>query len=187
MNNRGFTLIEAIVSIAIFIAVSSTLAEIIVISIQNQIKITATQKMFTEAALSLDKMEKELRMAKKDATGICVGTPSKNYNVDGDSITFLYNDQETGLYTCKKYTLENKRIKEYISINDTSEGLPTSGIDVTSSAISIDYLNFEVKNDVLNDFLQPKITIALTVSPKDIENQAPIKFQTTISQRRLDL
>lgn len=187
MNNKGFTLIEAIVSIAIFIAISSTLAEIIVISIQNQIKITATQKMFTEAALSLDKMEKELRMAKKDANGSCVGTASKNYNVSGSAITFLYNDQVSGLYICKKFTLEDKRIKEYVSTNDTSASLPQNGVNITSSLINIDYLSFGVENDVPNDFFQPKVTIALTVSPKDIENQTPIKFQTTISQRRLDL
>ncbi|HOI59979.1 MAG TPA: type II secretion system protein [Candidatus Pacearchaeota archaeon] len=187
MKNRGFTLIEAVVSLAIFIAISSALAEIIVISIQNQIKITSVQSMFNQAIFSLDKMEKELRMAKKDAAGSCVGTKDKNYSVSGNSIIFLYNDQETKTYKCKKFVLEAGKIKEYVSSNATAASFPAIGVDMTTSSINVDSLKFNVHNDVVGDSNQPKVVIAMTVSPKNVQNQTPIKLQTTISQRRLDL
>lgn len=188
MNNKGFTLIEAVVALAIFIAISSTLAQIVIVSIQNQIKVTTVQAMFNQAIFSLDKMEKELRMAKKDATGLCVAKDT-NYSVSGSSIIFLYNDQEAQTYKCKKFALSGigGRIKEYISTDNMAIHLPADGIDVTASSISIDALSFTVHNDTVGDSLQPKVVIAMTVSPKNVTNQSPIKLQTTISERRLDL
>jgi len=185
MNNKGFTLIEAVVALAIFIAISSVLAQIVFVSIQNQIKVTLTQNMFNQAIFSLDKIEKELRMAKKDRLGTCI-TAEKNYAVSGSSITFLYNNQETGDYVCKKFELSDGKIKEHISTNDTSADLPATGVDITASSINIDALQFNVVNDGV-DTLQPKITITMTITSSSLENQTPIKLQTTISQRRIDL
>ena len=188
MNNKGFTLIEAIVSLAIFIVISSTLAEIVVVSIQNQIKVSTMQNMFNQAIFSLDKIEKELRMAKKDFTGTCIES-EKNYSiVAGFSITFLYKDQESTVGPlCKKFALESNRIYEYVSTDDTIANLSATGIAITSSSISIDSLEFISANDTSSDFMQPKVTIAMLISSKGLENQIPLNFQTTISQRRLDL
>ena len=54
--------------------------------------------------------------------------------------------------------------------------------------LSIFYnLTFIVPNDVPGDLLQPKVTIVMLISSSALENQEPLKFQTTISERRLDL
>ncbi|MDD3046430.1 MAG: prepilin-type N-terminal cleavage/methylation domain-containing protein, partial [Candidatus Pacebacteria bacterium] len=72
-GNKGFTLIETVVALGIFIAISAGLGEVISVSIQNQVKIVTMQNTFSQAIFSLDKIEKELRMAKKDLSGSCVG------------------------------------------------------------------------------------------------------------------
>lgn len=184
MNNKGFTLIEAIVALAIFIAISATLAQIIVVSIQNQIKITTTQNMFNQAIFSLDKIEKELRMAKKDGSGGCVDVPGNNYATSLNSITFLHHDQVSGL-KCKKFTLKGGRIKEYMSNDETKDNFGI-GVDLTGSSIAIDALNFNVIGDGPND-LQPRVTITMEIKNGKVEDQSPVMLQTTISQRRLDL
>ncbi|MDD3032614.1 MAG: type II secretion system protein [Candidatus Pacebacteria bacterium] len=188
MNNRGFTLIEAIVSLAIFIVIASTLAEIVIVSIQNQIKVSTMQNMFNQAVFALDKVEKELRMAKKDSLGTCIGA-EKNYYVEGEaSITFLYNDQENESGPiCKKFVLENNQMVEYVSTDGTIANLSVTGTNITSSSISLDSLKFIVPNDVPGDLLQPKVTIVMSLSSSGLEDQEPLQFQTTISERRLDL
>lgn len=185
IGNKGFTLIETIVALGIFIAISAGLGEVISVSIQNQIKITSMQNIFSQSVFSLDKIEKELRMAKKDIAGTCVGTANRNFSVvDGetlDSITFLYYDQDLGL-RCKKFAVEGGRLKEYLS-SDTTANF-TSGIDITSTSFLINSLNFTVAGDASTDNLQPKITMLMNVSSTYLN---PMNIQTTISQRRLDL
>lgn len=183
MNNKGFTLIEAIVALAIFIAISATLAQIIVVSIQNQIKITTTQNMFNQAIFALDKIEKELRMAKKDVDGGCVGLEN-NFLISGNSTIFLYYDQTLGL-RCKKFVLEDGKIREYISENKTATFV--EGVDVTGDVVNVEDLRFNKMGDGRDDNLQPKITMIMKIKNKKIENSSSIMLQTTISQRRLDL
>ena len=182
-GNKGFTLIETVVALGIFIAISAGLGEVISVSIQNQVKIVTMQNTFSQAIFSLDKIEKELRMAKKDLSGSCVGARERNYNVTpSGSITFLFLDQDLGL-KCKKYTVEGGQIKEYISENTTSTF--TTGINVTSSLYSVNSLRFILTGDTSSqDNLQPKITILMNISNDYL---SPMNIQTTISQRRLDL
>lgn len=181
-GNKGFTLIETVVALGIFIAISAGLGEVISVSIQNQVKIVAMQNTFSQAIFSLDKIEKELRMAKKDLSGSCVGVTGRNYNVvQGDSITFLFLDQDLGL-RCKKYGVESGKIKEYISADMTST-FP-AGINVTS-IFDVNSLKFILTGDTSSqDNLQPKITILMNISNDYL---SPMNIQTTISQRRLDL
>ena len=186
IGNKGFTLIETVVALGIFIAISAGLGEVIAVSIQNQVKIVTMQNTFSQAIFSLDKIEKELRMAKKDLSGSCVGTSGKNYNVvqgtPSDSITFLFYDQDLGL-RCKKYGVEGNQIKEYISTNTTST-FP-AGVNVTSSIFNVNSLKFLLSGDTSSqDNLQTKITILMDLSSTYL---SPMKIQTTISQRRLDL
>ncbi|MDD4661834.1 MAG: type II secretion system protein [Candidatus Pacebacteria bacterium] len=185
-NNKSFTLIETVVALGIFIAISAGLGEVISVSIQNQIKITSMQNIFSQSVFSLDKIEKELRMAKKDTTGNCVGTINRNFSVvDGgvlDSITFLYYDQDTTSLRCKKFAVEGGRLKEFLSL-DTTSNFP-AGVEITSSSFLINSLNFIVSGDAPSDNLQPKITILMNVSSTYLN---PINIETTISQRRLDL
>ncbi|MFA7142010.1 MAG: type II secretion system protein [Candidatus Paceibacterota bacterium] len=186
MRNKGFTLIEAIVALAIFIAVSSALAQIIIVSIQSQTKIVTTQNMFNQAIFTLDKMGKEIRMAKKDATGNCVGKEGNNFNATtNNSITFLHYDQEENEIRCKKYALEDEKIKEYIS-DDETNGFKDNGVDITGDTLAFDLLSFKVLGDGLDD-LQPRITIAMKVKNAVIKDQPSFHLQTTVSQRRLDL
>jgi len=184
MNNKGFTLIEAIVSLAIFIVISAALAQIIVVSIQNQIKITTTQNMFDQAIFALDKIEKELRMAKKDTDGGCVGL-GNNYATSLNSITFLHHDQVSGLIKCKKFVLEGGKIREYISENKIATFV--EGVDVTGDVVNVEDLRFNKIGDGRDDNLQPKITMIMKMKNKKIENSSSIMLQATISQRRLDL
>ena len=184
-GNKGFTLIETVVALGIFIAISAGLGEVISVSIQNQVKIVTMQNTFSQAIFSLDKIEKELRMAKKDLSGSCVGVAGRNYNVvqgtPSDSITFLFLDQDLGV-RCKKYGVESGKIKEYISADMTST-FP-AGINVTS-IFDVNSLKFILTGDTSSqDNLQPKITILMNISNDYL---SPMNIQTTISQRRLDL
>ncbi|MDD3048181.1 MAG: PulJ/GspJ family protein [Minisyncoccales bacterium] len=161
MNNKGFTLIEALVAIAIFIGISTALAQIISVSIQNQVNVVATQNALTQASFAIDKIGKELRMA-QDEAGNCFDEEG-SYKIEGSSITFLHLDQEDN-EVCKTFKLDNGKIKECI---DNTE------VDITGDAIEIEALNFFISDN--ND--NPRITIS-------IETKDGLLLQTTVSQRK---
>jgi len=188
MNNKGFTLIEALVSIAIFIAISTVLTQIISVSIQNQIKVVITQSMFNQAMFTLDQIEKELRMAKRDASGGCVGVAQTNYggNASKNTINFLTYDQVAKAYRCKQFLLGGSKIQQKVSTNETSAALGAA-VDLTSGSFQIQRLMFDISNDAVGDTFQPKVIIRTKISNINLANTEPIELQTTISQRRLDL
>ena len=70
------------------------------------------------------------------------------------------------------YDLDSGRIRE-------------NGIAITSGKIRIERFWFDVSGMTPDDNLQPKITVI--IKGKDLNNQAEINLQTTISQRELDI
>ncbi|MDD4358479.1 MAG: prepilin-type N-terminal cleavage/methylation domain-containing protein [Candidatus Pacebacteria bacterium] len=188
MNNKGFTLIEALVSISIFIAISVTLAQVITVSIQNQIKVISEQNMFDQAVFALDQMEKELRMAKKDTDGICV-VPGTNYgrNNSSSTIKFKIYDQASADYRCREFSLNDNSnsVRQRTSTN-SSPLIWGDYIDLTSSSVYVQSLSFTVNGDNDSDNEQPKVTINLKMKSGVIDDSEGVELQTTISQRRLD-
>ena len=169
MNNKGFTLIEALVAIAIFIGISTTLAQIISLSIQNQVNVVGMQNTLTQASFAIDKIGKELRMAKQDEAGICVDK-GKSYKIEDSSIAFLHlkqkEEEEEESVVCKKFELKEGKIKEYIDSD-------VKGVNITGEAIEIEALKFYMPDNEEN----PRVTIS-------IETKDGLLLQTTVSQRK---
>lgn len=186
MNNKGFTLIEAIVSISIFIVVAFSIAQFIMIAIQNQIKVYTTQGLLNQTSYTLDIMSKSLRMAKKDIVGNCTGEVGKNYLVDGSSISFLAYDALEGVYKCKKFFLEDSTIKQAISTDTTSANFGDSS-NLTAGYIDVSDLGFSVSGDTDFNELQARVTITMKATNDSIEGGLDVQTQTTITLRRLDI
>lgn len=172
-NNKGFTLIEMVVAVAIFTLLVGTTSSVFLSSIRNQKQSLASQEILDQTSYAMEYMSRSLRMAKKDMTGTCTGIAKLNYVFDDQlpvkCLKFLnYRDE------CQQFCLEGTRLKD------------EDGNYLTSTNLQV--LNFAV---VLNgvaqppiDYLQPMVTISLNIAGRE---ESAIKVQTTVSQRNLDV
>lgn len=181
---KGFTLIEMLVSIGIFIILTIALTGIFVSSSRVQSRTLATQELMSQSSYVLEYMDRFLRMAKKDVSGSCTGTAGANYNPPesiSNTITFLdYNN------VCHQFVLENNQIKEKKFISGS-----WVSAEITSSKVKVNNLKFSVigGSQPPTNTLQPKITILIDIESKSqiVDPVPKIKVQTTISQRHLDV
>jgi prepilin-type N-terminal cleavage/methylation domain-containing protein len=180
-DNKGVTLLELIVAVAIFSVIMLSATSIFNLVVQSQANAIAAQNMQENMRYVLEVFSKEIRTARK-ANNDCdaeVGETAVNkvYNTNAakDILFFKNKDDE-----CVKYYIPSgeDRIKVYRGgvIDDY----------ITPNEISISNLKFEVTDDAVGEFhtTQPKVTIIMYIEAKGKEiNKHKTRLQTTISSR----
>jgi prepilin-type N-terminal cleavage/methylation domain-containing protein len=186
-RNKGYTLVETLVSIVIFSFLSVGVVNVFVSAMKTQTRILYNQELMEQSSYSLEYMGKLLRMVKKDVTGDCTGTANENYGVASDQITFLVYDTKEGEYMCRRFSLADGVISESKSTDETAENLATAS-EITSSKVNVTELIFNVIGDGEDD-AQPKTTILIRMEPtsQSLSENLGIVVQTSISQRQLDI
>lgn len=178
LMKKGYTLIEILVAISIFLIVIAAPTGFFVTSIKGQKKALASQELLDNVSFTLEYMSRAIRMAKKDKGGDCIDK-KLNYQETyfGQGIKFLNYQNE-----CQEIFLDGDgRLKE--SINGSAP------VPLTSDDLYITY--FKIASDESwgqLDNLQPRITLSFEIKRKNPrpEMEPKIKIQTTISQRNLD-
>ncbi len=190
-DQTGFTLVELMVSIAVFSLVMGVIMQLFFYSMRSHRIILAKSQMIGEMSYNLEHISRGLRMAKKSQvdTTWCLpaGTNFQKYdlNSDGifDSIKFL-NVNQDGTFRCVEYYLG---VFEGASALMERQVINSGGVfdlPITSPAINV--LEFAIAEYGWgqNDRLQPRATIHIKIQGK--ENQV-LENQITISQRDLDI
>jgi prepilin-type N-terminal cleavage/methylation domain-containing protein len=177
MRNRGFTLVEIMVSMAIFSLVMSVAVGVFTISVKSQRRILAQQELLNQTSYVLEYMSRALRMAKKDPTAKCIAQNS-NYATTTHGILFK-NYQGY----CQEFYLDGTQLKS----TETELAPEYSNLELTASALNVK--KFEIRNsgwsqDPAIDNLQPSVTLFLEIEGKE---KTKIQVQTTISKRNLDV
>ena len=183
-KNAGFNLIELLVAVSLFGLLAVALIGIFVSSLNAQASVLQNQELFSQASYAVDYMDRSIRMALRDETGDCTGSANKNYSTSS-GITFLAFDTIAGDYRCKRFYLEDGKIKERKSTDKTAANLGT-GVELTSSKVKVNSLVF---GDVVN-VAQPQITISLNMVSNNTRRLDPLPsiiLQTTLSQRNLNI
>jgi len=175
-KQSGFTLIELLVSIFVFSILITIIFDFLNHSIRIQKYSLDFQQSITQATYAIEQMVNSIKLAKRDNKGVCVKQYT-NFSGNGllkDSIEFLNIDDK-----CEVFGLEDGKI--YREIAGTSDYL-------TSDRLEVSKLQFYISGDEEYDNLQPKVTIYLEIKPKNnISSIPPLRFQTTISKRILDV
>lgn len=186
-NLKGFTMVETLVSLAIFGFISIVLVNIFVSSLKSQIRILQNQQLMEQSSYTVEYMGKIIRMAKKDTAGTCTKSANTNYGVgqSGEvSLSFLAYDSVASAYKCRKFLLDGNAMKELRSSDQTWQNLGTA-IPITSSKVKITGTTFVVSGDATNK--QPRVTIMMNMQSNVSSANAPsLIIQTTISQRQLN-
>jgi prepilin-type N-terminal cleavage/methylation domain-containing protein len=198
-KEKGFTLVEVLITLAIFSIIVVSIFGIFSSSIKNQRYVLLTDQLIDESSFTIDYMSKIIRLAKKhidDPTSpdpVCnIANFGDNYNPTSppfsSQITFIRGEIDESGNIAKKcyqfsYDSANKKVVQ------TVDGIVT---DLTPSNIEITNLKFYISGgsqDILveNPNYQPRITVLLEARAKNSSPISTINMQTTVSQRDIDI
>lgn len=179
---RGFTLIEMLVSVALFSVVMTIVAAAYMNLINLDRQTRATNDIVNNLSFAVDTMARSIRTGtvyfcgSGDANGNCPTIP-------GTSISFT-NDQAQGITYLLNTTTHQ------IGECAFSSGCNTSNATYfTDPRISITTLSFYVSGNGHGDGLQPQVVVVihgtLTIDP----SHPPVSFsiQTSATQRGIDI
>lgn len=180
MANRGFSLIEILVAIAIFSVIVGTAMGVFASAIKSQKRVLAQQELLDQTSYAMEYISRALRMARKDISGSCLTTvgAGNNYETDGNRIRFL-----NYLNKCQEFFFENNQIKERKSTDSTAANFEAS-LPLTAQKILVNQFKVNLSGQDQIDYLQPAVTIFWDILGRE---QTSMKIQTTISQRNLDI
>lgn len=211
-NQSGFTLIEMIVSLAIFsIIVTITIGALLVLIASNQ-KLQGEQGVMTNLAFAMDSMTREIRTgtnyycdaAQNDNGNFNIFNPANNIDAilvnstqscaSGRPDNRIYQgvmfteagDSITGAGNRILYFFDQSSSTNKMIKrrvgNGTAQPIVSSGLEIVDAEF------FVSGADPLNgnvDFYQPTVTIHITA--KELDNDKLYYLQTTVTQRTLDL
>lgn len=178
IRGKGLTIIEMLVAVMMFSIAVGAISGIFISGIRTQRRVLATQELLDQTSYVLEYMGRALRMAKKDLTGVCI-TAGKNYEITTEGgIQFI---DHTLIGNCTEFVLDGVQIKKRIIGGDTW--------NLTSSALQVNFLRFNLSGESQADNLQPIATIFLDISGREtgFGGRPKIQIQTSVSQRNLDI
>lgn len=177
-KNKGFTLIELMVSITLFAIIVGVIGGIFLTSLQSQRKAISFEGILDQTSYLMEYMSRSLRMAKREmAAPTCLSANNKNYELTRDDKGIKFIDSQS---ICQEFYLDivTNRLKE-VKGGQEEQYLTSENSRVTAFNIAI----FDGAD------LQPKVTFLVAIEGKGLkaEQVSPMEFQTTLSQRKLNI
>lgn len=209
-KERGFTLIEVIVVLAVFLLIIGVAISIFISIVQEQRRILAQQEILNQVSYVEEYMSKALRMASRDDEETCLaGYPGYNYlltRLDSDGIYYtgikFINQSDDN--ACTEFFLGHSILGDNSSpfvlreLKNSSDD--ADSITLTSTKLQIDKIKFAINGAIGTalpggtygaaggeSFIQPKVTILLGVKIQGDPTDPVRIIQTTISQRNLNV
>jgi prepilin-type N-terminal cleavage/methylation domain-containing protein len=211
---KGFTLIELVVVMAVFLFIIGAAIGIFISVIQNQKKVLAEQQLINQISYVEEYMSKSLRMATTDTTGLaCFG----DTKYAGYIYLLTHYNSGMGAFTGIKFLNQSNGVcQEFVWDTTSSNGInvlqdiknSATAVPLTSSALQINYIKFSIdgsggstfaepstKNTCTSsqcgaaytDTIQPRVTIIFNIKVAG-DSQEPVRtIQTTVSQRNLNV
>jgi len=189
MNNKSFTLVELLVSIAIFSIIITILGNIFVSASKTQTINLEVNELLSQSNYLMEYVSRALRMAKKDLGGECI-SPKLNYKKTNSRIL------EGRIYLGPGIVFMNYegRCQEIFLDEETSQLMESKDksfpLSLTSNKFEVTSFNIGPEESWSQDDLkQPRVTFSFQIKTKDnLGNQEfKMQFQTTLSQRNLDI
>ena len=172
---KGFTLIELMVAVSIFIIIMTISMGSIIGIFDASRKSRSLKTVLNNLNLAVESMSKEMRFGDNYHCGVsCTITLPKNCSNGDTLMSFLSSDDEQVTYRLNGTTIEKKV--------DAEIYLPLTG-----SEIVIDDLTFYTLGSGVGDSLQPKVLIIIRSHSGTGKGRTDFTLQTLVSQRALDI
>ena len=180
LSLTGFTLVELLVSIGIFVVIFAAMMGTLIFGIRIQRRLLIEQQAVGELSYAIEYMSRALRLAiKEDGSFNCLPNDSSYQNPSGDPSRIRFINHLQG-DDCQEFFLENNTLRYRKGI-----GVSEEIFDLTSPGITVTDAKFSLLGETSGDELQPRVSMILRISYP--EGPSLINAETTVSQRRLDV
>ncbi|MFT7557459.1 MAG: prepilin-type N-terminal cleavage/methylation domain-containing protein [Planctomycetota bacterium] len=200
-NQKGFTLIEVMVSVTIFLLIVTTGLGAVLTGVDGYRKTVAQSESIDTVSFIMETMSRRIRTGHSYTCDLnfpdtnCSDTDGsysppnpnlcdeQNNEANGsDDLFFIDQDGDSVAYSME----EDSQGRYYVQrkVNNDDPEILTSPEDITFEA---DGLRFWVAGAGSNNGCQPIVVIRLRGVTTDVRQQASFSVQTTITQRRLDI
>ena len=165
-NDNGFTLLEMIFAVGLFMMVITMVTGVFAKSSQTQKKVMELHTIQREGNFMIEMMSREMRMATAIEEGqACNSDHDIEFdNYDGASTKYCRSDDEGNCLLNGEYLARNNEV-------------------ISSSNIKIDNLKFYSNNFTDANNEQPMITISMTVEPAVTRYNTKISLQNSVVLR----
>ncbi len=165
-EQKGFTLIEVLVTAFIFSIIVVVVMGIFTDLLGNQRRALASQKIQEDGLFIMELMSREIRVSQ-----------IQNQNsLDCTASTLTMTHPVNGVVT---YTLNGAGV-----LQRTAGGVTT---DLSSSEIKFSKLNFCVQGSATNDLQPTRVTLIASIQNKTGKDTLTTNLQTTVTSRDLQL
>ena len=184
-GSRGFTLIEMIVSTALFAVVMLVSVTALLSLVDANRKTQALHSVMNNLNIALDSMVRALRMGSVYHCGGGEYSLARDCG-NGDTVlafeAFGGDRGDAGDQWVYLYDVSTKRIYK-------SENSGQNSIAITSPSVTIDSMKFYVIGTTPGDTSQPKVVISIkgTAGADKVKTRTTFHIQATAVQRALDL
>ena len=176
---RGFTLLELIISLAVFsVVVLGALGSLLAIT-NAQKRAVALQTVQDNINFAFELMTKEIRTGSIYHCGLSnsdIALSPQDCDTGGPSFTF--RNARGQMVT---YRVEDGHLEKII------DGNTLDPLVLTAAEVTVEYIQFYVLGSEANDQMQPRVTIVMKAVAGEKEiGRSRINLQTTVSQRQID-
>jgi len=194
-THKGFTLIELIVVMAVFMLVIGAAISIFLSMIQSQRRVLAEEQLLNQISYVEEYMSKALRMAKADNSPTPACLIDGQFSSNGIYLLTNWNGVENAYEgikfinandnnVCQSFFLENSVLYE-------KKG-SSNQVALTSANLQIKSVKFLINGSAnqgdrvasIGDGAQPRITVLLNVA---VPGESARTIQTTVSLRNLNV
>lgn len=176
-KNKGFTIVELLVTSVIFALVFGSAIGIFVQAIRLQKYNLSHQELLNQTSYAVEYISRALRMAQRD-DGTC-GFAGQNYNITDSGARISFRNKNG---VCQSFYWHRTNSQLYVSGGGFSSDLP-----LTSDSYELVDLRFIKYGDSSGDNLQPRATFFMKIRDKNLKDKPQVIIQTTVSQRNLDI
>ena len=167
-TEKAFTMIELLVAMTLFLVLMGIAAGSFVKTMRTQRAIVALMAVNDNASLTLEQMAREMR------TG---------YHFSRISATEIQFVNAYNIVVSYRLNINNGAIER----GTTDQSLITHYEKITADNVKVNNFHFELSGETYGDGLQPRITIAMSVTgTNDFLGGISTNIQTTVSSRILD-
>lgn len=173
-KNKGFTLIEMLVSMSIFttVTVIAFSALFSILKVNERAKIIRTA--INSVSIAMESITRELRVG---YDYLCVG---------GDRVSCGNGSDGSGISFTSANSVDN--IKYIFTGNNIRRTKGRETFNLVSDSVTIDTLKFYIIGQSKRDGLQPRVLIIIKGTVVGIKDGSKsFEIQTTVSQRNLDI